>query len=74
MADENERQFTIVEERLVEPDAETWLVTWKSIRDQSQIRRRMSADEYNGSVAGPRDEKPLWSRTQIDPIGEPAAD
>ena len=74
MSDEEERQFTIVEERLVEPDAETWLVTWRSIRDASEIRRRMSANEYNASVAGPRDEKPLWKRTQIDPIGEPAAD
>jgi hypothetical protein len=34
----------------------------------------MSEDEYNASVAGPRVEKPLWKRTQIDPIGTPAAE
>ncbi|MGZ4151424.1 MAG: hypothetical protein ACXVP3_03160, partial [Actinomycetota bacterium] len=63
----------IVEERLVRTETEpAWIVRWKSITDESEIRRRMSDDEYNASVAGPRDEKPLWKRTQIDPIGAPA--
>jgi len=71
----DEPAYTIVEERLVRTEAEpAWVVTWKSITDESEIRRRMSDEEYNASVAGPRDEKPLWRRTQIDPIGAPEAE
>ncbi len=75
MPGHDEPAYTIVEERLVRTEREpAWIVTWKSITDESEIRRRMSEDEYNASVAGPRDEKPLWKRTQIDPIGTPAAE
>jgi hypothetical protein len=72
-ADEEPR-YTIVEERLIPvPDGrDTWLVVWKSITDGTEIRRRISEEQYERSVAGPRDEKPLWRRTQVDPIGEPA--
>jgi hypothetical protein len=72
MVDEG-REFTIVDETLV-PRGDgppTWVVTWKSIKDESLIRRRMTEDQYQASVSGPRDEKPLWRRQQIDPIGEP---
>lgn len=72
MTESDEGQYTIVEERLLpEQNGDgTWVVTWKSIKDDSEIRRRMSDQEYVASVAGPREEKPLWRRTQIDPIGE----
>lgn len=75
MQGSDEPAYTIVEERLVSTEAEpAWVVTWRSITDESEIRRRMSDEEYNASVAGPRDEKPLWKRTQIDPIGAPEAE
>jgi hypothetical protein len=75
MPEPDEPAYTIVEERLVDADTQpAWIVTWKSIGDESEIRRRMSDEEYNASVAGPRDEKPLWKRAQIDPIGTPDAE
>jgi len=72
MAQADEPRYTIVEERLIPvPDSDDiWLVVWKSISDGTEIRRRMSEEQYERSVAGPRDEKPLWRRTQVDAIGE----
>ena len=73
MAEPDEGRYVIVEERLIPiPESDdVWVVTWRSIEDEAEIRRRMSAEEYDASVAGPREEKPLWKQGQIEPIGEP---
>lgn len=49
-----------------------WRVTWRNRETGNKIRRILTRDEVEASLAENRPaEKPLWSRDEIDAVGTP---
>ena len=64
--------YRLLEEAVIRDSPKMWRVTWRNRETGNKIRRILTRDEFEASLAENRPaEKPLWSRDEIDEIGTP---
>jgi hypothetical protein len=64
--------YRLLEEAVIRDRPRMWRVTWRNRETGNTVRRILTRDEFEASLAENRPaEKPLWSRDEIDAIGTP---
>ena len=64
--------YRLLEEAVIRDSPRMRRVTWRNRDTGNKIRRILTRDEFEASLAENRPaEKPLWSRDEIDAIGTP---
>jgi hypothetical protein len=65
-----EPMYRLLEEAVIRDSPKMWRVTWRNRETGNKIRRILTGDEFEASLADNRPvDKPLWSRDEIDQIG-----